>query len=462
MVSGWVTNNSDETWTAVNVHAFIAADPITTSSDLAFESTRGVEESVGDRITVPGTFDTIPELAPGASASYTDRIPVSLLGADEPGVYWFGVHALGTSEAGRDVVADGRARTFLPYVPAEDRGRAHRHRPGAAGAPPGAERPRRHPQRRGRLARHPGRGWPARVHPRLRPGRRRTSADLAGRPRGTRRRRPPHRRQPPARAGGARRCRHRRGHGGGAAPVRRRQRVVGPPGARAVGGAGRRRRGLAGQAQPGGDRQAGAGPAVGRRRRRRSGQARHRRLHRRARALGLGAQRQPGRDDTGDVGAERLPRRRGARPRRRLDHGAGLRPGGRARPGAQRGVVRRPQGDLLRRRRAQRRSGTRRPARPGGDAPADPQRGRRPDERTQPPPSRRGLPAVVEPAQRSGQRSGLLRVLHRSRRELDAAELSWPTPPRSPGGRWPPTASTTRSGRSTTRSTTQPSTPSPT
>ena len=122
MVSGWVTNNSDETWTAVNVHAFIAADPITTSSNLAFESTRGAEESVGDRITVPGTFDTIPELAPGASASYTDRIPVSLLGADEPGVYWFGVHALGSSEAGRDVVADGRARTFLPYVPAEGRG----------------------------------------------------------------------------------------------------------------------------------------------------------------------------------------------------------------------------------------------------------------------------------------------------------------------------------------------------
>ena len=122
LVSGWVTNNSDETWTAVNVHAFIAADPITTSDDLAFEGTRGAEESVGDRITVPGTFDTIPELAPGASAPYTDRVPVSLLGADEPGVYWFGVHALGTNTAGRDVVADGRARTFLPYVPQEGRG----------------------------------------------------------------------------------------------------------------------------------------------------------------------------------------------------------------------------------------------------------------------------------------------------------------------------------------------------
>src|SRR5262245_3249321 len=122
LVSGWVTNVSDETWSLVNVHAFISTDPITTSSDLAFESTRGPEESVGDRITVPGTFDTIPELAPGASAPYTDRIPVDLLDADEPGVYWFGVHALGSNAAGRDSVADGRARTFLPYVPPQGRG----------------------------------------------------------------------------------------------------------------------------------------------------------------------------------------------------------------------------------------------------------------------------------------------------------------------------------------------------
>ena len=121
-ISGFVTNESDETWTAVNVHAFISKDPITDSTDLAFESTRGPEETVGDRITVPGTFATILELAPGASAPYTDRVPVSVLDATAPGVYWFGVHALGTNGEGRDAVADGRARTFLPYVPAKDRG----------------------------------------------------------------------------------------------------------------------------------------------------------------------------------------------------------------------------------------------------------------------------------------------------------------------------------------------------
>jgi len=119
-VSGWVTNTSDEIWAFINVHTFIGADPITTTADLDFESTRGVEESVGDRITAPGTFDTIPDLAPGASAPYTVRVPADQLGADEPGVYWFGVHALGQTAAGRDSVADGRARTFLPLVPRTD------------------------------------------------------------------------------------------------------------------------------------------------------------------------------------------------------------------------------------------------------------------------------------------------------------------------------------------------------
>ena len=45
-------------------------------------------------------------------------MPVSSLPiSGEPGVYWIGVHALGSSPEGRDVVADGRARTFIPLVP---------------------------------------------------------------------------------------------------------------------------------------------------------------------------------------------------------------------------------------------------------------------------------------------------------------------------------------------------------
>ncbi len=121
MVSGWVTNNSDETWVDIAIYTFIASEPITTSDDLAFESTRDAEEPVGDRITVPGTYETIAELAPGASLPYTNRVDVSYLSVEAAGTYWFGVHALGTSTDGRDTVADGRARTFLPYVPPEAR-----------------------------------------------------------------------------------------------------------------------------------------------------------------------------------------------------------------------------------------------------------------------------------------------------------------------------------------------------
>ncbi len=117
LVSGWVTNNSDETWVDIAVYTFVSTDPITSSDELAFESTREAEVPVGDRITEPDTFDTVGELAPGASLRYTNRVPVELLEVDEPGVYWFGVHALGTNAEGRDQIADGRARTFLPYVP---------------------------------------------------------------------------------------------------------------------------------------------------------------------------------------------------------------------------------------------------------------------------------------------------------------------------------------------------------
>jgi hypothetical protein len=46
-------------------------------------------------------------------------VPRSLLGiGPEAGVYWIGVHVLGGSQStGRDSIADGRARTFIPQVP---------------------------------------------------------------------------------------------------------------------------------------------------------------------------------------------------------------------------------------------------------------------------------------------------------------------------------------------------------
>ncbi len=115
---GVVTNASEEEWTDINVFPFIAQEPITTRDELAEAAETAPETTVGDRLTDPGTYETVEELAPGDSAPFTLRMPVSSLNiSGDPGVYWVGVHALGTSSDGRDANADGRARTFIPLVP---------------------------------------------------------------------------------------------------------------------------------------------------------------------------------------------------------------------------------------------------------------------------------------------------------------------------------------------------------
>lgn len=121
-IAGEVTNHSDETWHALNLHPFVGADPITTSAELETETDRAAEEYVGDRITIPGNFDNVPSLAPGESARFSISLATRVMRLSEPGVYWFGVHALGeTDTIPRDPVADGRARTFVPLVPRTNR-----------------------------------------------------------------------------------------------------------------------------------------------------------------------------------------------------------------------------------------------------------------------------------------------------------------------------------------------------
>ena len=118
---------------------FIGAEfPITSSAELAVQATE-VPRSPSATGS-PSTARSTPSRSwrPGASAPYIDTVPRRRCsGADEPGVYWFGVHALGTNAAGRDGVADGRARTFLPYVPPEGPRTTRRHRAGPPAAPPG-------------------------------------------------------------------------------------------------------------------------------------------------------------------------------------------------------------------------------------------------------------------------------------------------------------------------------------
>ncbi|MET0838892.1 MAG: DUF6049 family protein, partial [Marmoricola sp.] len=76
------------------------------------------DANVGERM--PDTDVQVPvgDLTPGQRAGFTIQMDVeSLPITGAPGVYWIGVHALGATTEGRDVVADGRARSFIPLVP---------------------------------------------------------------------------------------------------------------------------------------------------------------------------------------------------------------------------------------------------------------------------------------------------------------------------------------------------------
>lgn len=122
-MTGSITNVSDERWRAINVHAFIDDQPLTSSADLAATSTTPDDADVGDRITIPGTFDAIGSLAPGETAGFSVQLARDELPVSQGGAYWFGAHALGNTTEIRDGIADGRARTLLPLVPPEAEGR---------------------------------------------------------------------------------------------------------------------------------------------------------------------------------------------------------------------------------------------------------------------------------------------------------------------------------------------------
>ena len=124
VVSGTVTNRDVETWSGISLYPFINAGqgcvgcppPMTTSKELVDAAETDPGTVVGNRIT--DVHFSIDELKPGEVTPYTLTVPRRLLPVTTPGVYWFGVHALGASDTTPDdSVADGRARTFLPYIP---------------------------------------------------------------------------------------------------------------------------------------------------------------------------------------------------------------------------------------------------------------------------------------------------------------------------------------------------------
>lgn len=122
-LTGTVTNGNEKRWRAIRVYAFMADTPMRSTAELDAAVDTPVDAVVGDRILLPGTFDELGRLAPGESKDFTITLRRDQLPAEDPGVYWFGAHALGTdSTAAPDTFADGRARTFIPLVPSRTPG----------------------------------------------------------------------------------------------------------------------------------------------------------------------------------------------------------------------------------------------------------------------------------------------------------------------------------------------------
>jgi hypothetical protein len=91
-----------------------------TAAEVELAAASDPEIFIDSRIVTPGAFDdSIDELAPGETARWLVRLPQAVL-QDEidgtEGVYWIGVHVLAANSQGRDDLADGRARSFIPLI----------------------------------------------------------------------------------------------------------------------------------------------------------------------------------------------------------------------------------------------------------------------------------------------------------------------------------------------------------
>lgn len=116
VLAGTVTNTTEETLAAVNVHAFISTTPMTSRDELAAAARSDPEQEVGTRLVDPGQFVPVGDLAPGSTTAFRIALKVSELGLSAEGVYWIGVHALGQDVESGERSTLGRARTFIPLV----------------------------------------------------------------------------------------------------------------------------------------------------------------------------------------------------------------------------------------------------------------------------------------------------------------------------------------------------------
>ena len=116
VMRGSITNTTSETLTDVNVHPLTSFSPMTTAREIEVSVESDPESFIGQRIITAGYFDSVGDLAPGASISWRVRVPASALQiSGEEGVYWIGVQVLAADETGAREV-HGRARSFIPLM----------------------------------------------------------------------------------------------------------------------------------------------------------------------------------------------------------------------------------------------------------------------------------------------------------------------------------------------------------
>ena len=117
-LTGRIFNRSQDTWSDLNVYLLTSPEPLRSRADLTDAAASDADTEIGERLADEGQFTEVGDLAPGASVPYRLSVSRADLALTRPGVYWVGVHVLGASPEGRDVTADGRARTFMPLLPA--------------------------------------------------------------------------------------------------------------------------------------------------------------------------------------------------------------------------------------------------------------------------------------------------------------------------------------------------------
>jgi hypothetical protein len=114
---GRVVNVSEENWSDLVAYVVPGTTPMRSEAQLAEAIASDPLIPFGDRLVEEGLYARLPNLAPGQSARYRVTVPVEDLGLEgKAGVYWIGVHILGTGLDGRIEGADGRARTLLPLM----------------------------------------------------------------------------------------------------------------------------------------------------------------------------------------------------------------------------------------------------------------------------------------------------------------------------------------------------------